>query len=537
MKKPAQFLVEAYQSSQNQSMLAGYFIIVLMMGSLAAGIAQLGTRINPQWNGIYLVAVSVFASIEAMLVRQRVKDLEGKEKFFFRASEWIAFGVIIKLLTYVSGGPDQLLRDIPRWQENFLESFFNGEYLLALAVTAAVWLSSGAYAAELESLFDRERDASWDELGKLQNALRDIRNRIASRVFVIGAVVVALAIFSRVDASAIFRERGLPPPGYYAPVANVLVYFILALVLLSQTQFALMRTRWLFQRLPISPKIAQNWIRYGFLFFLLLAVVVFFLPTEYSLGFFETLAYGLNYLMQAMSFLLALLLLPITFCMSLFSFFSSDAPQARDSGPMTPPPPVLAQPNEPVAWLEFLRSLLFWGIFVGIIFFAFRYYFLQNKALMRTLTALPLVRWLGSLWGSVWGWLRGANRQLRTLVRQGVNRINRQRGSKPSQILRRLFNPARLSPREKIIHYYLSLVQLAGERGLNRQPSQTPYQYENQLTEAVPEIDQELHNLTDTFIEARYSHHPLDEPNAEQASSLWERIRAALKSWHKNGDA
>jgi hypothetical protein len=302
MKKPPSFPTSMYQFSQNQSMMAGYFIIALMMVTLAVGVAQFGVRVQPGWNGAYLVAVSLFASIEAMVVRKRVKDLEGREKWMFRISEWIAFAVVIKILIYLVNGPAQLMRDLPLWQENFLENFFTPEYVLALVVTAAVWMSSGAYVAELEELFDRERDTSWDELGKVQNALREIRNRISSRVFIIGTAVVTLAIFSRIDASVIFRERGLPPPGYYAPVANVLVYFILALVLLSQTQFALMRTRWLFQRLPISPVIAKNWIRYGFVFFIFLAAVVFFLPTEYSLGFFETLAYGLNFLIQAFSF-------------------------------------------------------------------------------------------------------------------------------------------------------------------------------------------------------------------------------------------
>jgi hypothetical protein len=536
MKKPILDPNSAYLASQNQSMLVGYLLVCLMMVSLAVGIAQLGSRFQPGWTGGYLVAVALVASLEAFYTRKQVKNLEGRERIFFRISEWIAFAVAIKMLLYIIRGPAQLLEDLPLWQEDFLEYFFTGEYMIALIVTAVIWFASGSYAGELEELFERERDASWDEIGKLQNAFHDIRRRIASRIFIIGTVVVILAILSRVDASAFFRERGLPPPGYYSPVVNVLVYFILALILLSLTQFALMRTRWMFQRLPISPSIAKNWIKYGFIFFMLLAVVVFFLPTEYSLGLLETLGYGMSYLIQAVTFLIALLMLPFSFCISLFSLFAGNQEISPQQPAPMPPPTMAAPPDQPVAWLEFLRSLLFWAIFVGIIFFAFRYYFLQNKAMWTVLSGFPLVRWLSRAFGSIWSWLRGANKQIGSFVRSGIKRFSQQRVLAAPKIFRRVFNLSRMSPRDKVIYFYLNLVQLGEERGLDRKPSETPYQYENDLSGAIPEVQEELHGLTDTFLEARYSRHSLDEPNAQEASSLWERIKAALRKWRKNDD-
>ena len=77
-------------------------------------------------------------------------------------------------------------------------------------------------------------------------------------------------------------------------------------------------------------------------------------------------------------------------------------------------------------------------------------------------------------------------------------------------------------------------MRLASERGLDRRPAQTPYQYEQRLTGAVPEIDQDLHGLTDAFVEARYSPHRLDEPEAQRANSLWEHIQSVLRSWRKD---
>jgi hypothetical protein len=119
------------------------------------------------------------------------------------------------------------------------------------------------------------------------------------------------------------------------------------------------------------------------------------------------------------------------------------------------------------------------------------------------------------------------------LVQAGIKRLRTQRMMIPTQAIRRVFNFNRLNPREKIIYFYLNLVELAGEQGIARKPSQTPYQYENRLIGEVPEVNQDLRGLTDTFIEARYSQHPVEQPTAEQANSLWERIKAVLKSWRR----
>lgn len=531
MKKPSLELLSPYLASRNLSVITGQVLVVLMMVTIGVGFAQLGSRLVTGWNPGYLVGVALFASLEALLVRKHAADLEGRDKIIFRLSEWVAFAVAIKLLLYVINGFDQLLVDLPRWQEDFLRGFITPEYFVALVVALIAWWSSGSYARELEELYDRESDASWDELGKVQNALHSMRARIATRVFALGALVVFLAVLTRIDASAIFRQGGPRPPGYTAPVANVLFYFILALVLLTQTQFALMRTRWLWQRVPISPQIAKNWFRYGLAFFAVLGIVVFFLPTEYSLGLFDTLRVAFDYLLQGASLLMFLLMLPFTLCMSLFRLAGGEGTNSPMEPFTAPPPP---PSGTPLSWLEFVRSLLFWALFLGVIFFAIRYYLGQNTALWKAIRAFPLVRWLASAWTALSKWLRGANRQVASLVREGMRRLRPRQGVDPTRAVRRLINLARMSPREKIIHFYTSLIDLGGERGLERRPHQTPYQYENRLAGAIPEIDQDLHSLTDTFLEARYSPHPMAEPQAEQAGSLWDRIKAILRSWKRS---
>jgi hypothetical protein len=532
MKKPPLELLENYRATQNVSLVFGNLLVCLMMGTIAMGFIQFGTRINDTWQGGYLLWLSLLVSLEAIYTRKKTADMELRDRLIFRLSEWVALAVAIKLLLYLLRGPAQLLEDLPLWQENFLIHFFTGEYTLALLVTGIIWWSAGSFSNELEALYERSNDAQWDELGKLQNALHAMRDKIATRIFVLGILVVAMAVLSRIDDTLVLRVTGQVASGYRAPVANVLAYFILALVLLSQTQFALLRTRWLWQRMPISSKLANNWVRSGLLFFAFLAVVVFFLPTEYSIGLFDTLRLALDFVFQGLAMLFFVITLPLTLCMSLFSLFSAPNGETAPMPPAAPPPapPVAA---EPAAWLDVLRSLAFWLLFIGIIFFALRYYLIQNKALWNIITRFPLARWLSRAWASARSWLGKTNRQVTRLVRGGLQRLRARGAGLPAVHLRRPVNLSRLSPREKIIYFYLNLVEMASQHGLERKPSQTPYQYESQLKSALPDVDEDVHNLTDTFLEARYSRHTVEDPQARQAQSLWEHIREVLRGKKK----
>jgi len=526
MKKPSLELIDQYRSSQDLSIHASYLIVILMMICAAAGIVQMGQALSSTWSGMYLIWLVLLVSVEGLLTRHRTADMELRDKIIFRLSEWVALAVLVKIALYIVRGPAQILEDIPLWQEDFTRHFFTPEYVLSLFTCFLAWLATRSYAFDLEELSNHELDTEWDDLGKRQNKLHEIRKRIASRVFLIGGVVVTLAVFSRIDETVLMRLTGVPPHGYTAPVVNVLAYFLLALALLSQTQFALLRTRWFWQRMSIGPQIARNWIRYGLIAFVILSVIVYFLPTEYSLGLFDTLRLSLDFLIKVVNILFLLITLPVTLCLSLFNISS----RQQQQDPVQPPPMIVPQQpsGQPVEWLEFVRSLIFWVIFLGIILFALRYYLSQNAALWNAIRGFPLIRWAGGIWQSLRSWLKGANQQVAAIVKRGVSRLMARRPSIPAAQIRRMFNLSRMSPREKIIYFYLNLVHLGGERGIARRPSQTPSQYEQQVISAVPEVDADLHALTGVFLEARYSSHAVEEPAAQQAGSLWERIKAIL---------
>ncbi|MBE0698670.1 MAG: hypothetical protein IH586_17265, partial [Anaerolineaceae bacterium] len=361
IKLPSPELLEQYQSGKKLAILVGYFLICLMMLCVAFGFVFLGGRLIPGWKGFYLVGMVFFLTIESIYSRKKVAELEQQEKIIFRISEWIAFAIFIKILLYLVNEPSQIFKDLVLWQEDFLQ-FFTGEYFLALLVAILTWWSAAAFSSEVEELYEREIDAEWDDLGKLQNVLRDIRNKISSRIFIIGTLLVGLAVVSRLDLTIVLLSSGESARRNILPIINVLIYFLLAMVLLTQTQFALLRTRWLTQHLPVSPNLARNWIKYGLIFFIILAIVVIFLPTNYSIGLLDTLKYALGYLFKAVSFLILLVTLPITFCLSLFSLSSTSSTGSPASGLGALPPG--SPPVQSPAWWDFICSLSFWIIFL-----------------------------------------------------------------------------------------------------------------------------------------------------------------------------
>jgi hypothetical protein len=97
---------------------------------------------------------------------------------------------------------------------------------------------------------------------------------------------------------------------------------------------------------------------------------------------------------------------------------------------------------------------------------------------------------------------------------------------------RRFINLNKLSPRERVLFYYLALVRRAGEKGLPRDPSETPREYANTLQARIspnePTSTELLNSITDEFIEARYSNHPIHPDKATLVQVYWQRLQKTL---------
>lgn len=520
MNKVLQSWQAVYKKHRAGSILLSKSIVVLLMTCMGYGYAQFVRAWFP-FDSSYLTLFCLIVALEAIYTHAKTADLDGREKAIFRASELLTIFILFKIFLLFQEGPGAILAEVAQWQIDFFTYFFTGPFIAGLIIFAPAWLISTSLAQEIDDLHEREQDSSWDELGLVQNALHYIRGRITGYVFGIGALVLFFAVGARLNFRAylpILQGRYNPA----VPIANVLIYFVLALVLLSQTQFALLRTRWLWKKTPVAPQLGRRWAMYGIVFFGALAVLVFFLPTEYSMGFFETLTYALGLFGEVFKILFGLVMLPLTLCLSLFNFQNNQNDTGQPASPPLLPTPAPAQSPDQL-W-QFIQSLLFWGILVAIVIFALSQYFKSNKALWTRLLHVPVLKWGVKALQWIWDWLKSANRSISTVISAGLRRL---RPTSPAMrsAIRRIRNPGGLTAREQVIQLYLTLIEIARDNGLGRSDAQTPYQYSQNLILTNPDVTPEVLDVTDAFVEARYSQHTIEPAKVPTLRSEWERIR------------
>jgi hypothetical protein len=286
--------------------------------------------------------------------------------------------------------------------------------------------------------------------------------------------------------------------------------------------------QWRWERVPVTPHLAARWTLYAALLVLGLFLLAGLLPASYSLGLIDTLNYTLS-LLFAISYLIFRLLL---YLISLpFAFLHA----LLTGQPVVLPPPIVPRPlpaaTSPtaVSGPEFVRSLIFWVVFLGIVGYSLLHYIRERRDLVATLQHIPFVMWVTRAWRWMRNLLRGLNDQVTEVVAAGLRRLRRPVGRGPVGSRPRFVNVRRLSPRDQVLFYYLALMRRGRERGLARRPSQTPHEYAGSLRAALPEARQDVAALTQEFVGARYSGHAVSAEQAGRARVYWERIRRALR--------
>ncbi len=519
-------LFESFQSSQRITL---YFESALIAGTMACfGVSylQFVQRIFPGWLGGYLPWLFALIALEVTYTSFANRDKSFGDQLNRHLTEWLVVFFLIKLLTMLFNPQGSILHEVSLWEKDIL-NFFSLRFLAALLPAVIVWVASFSFAGDLSNMQVDESDLQIEDQAMLDKNKIDYRRRLSERILMLGVGVILLALFARVDLIRVFGESSAAR----APVYNVVVYFLLGFLLLSQAQFTSLNRSWLWDRVPTSMRLPRRWLDYSMIFFVLLALVALLLPTHYTIGLLATLRIVVNFLAQLVSLLLFLITYPFILLLNLLFRHESGenpAPPTLDLPRLSESP---AAPGPPLPWLEILRSLVFWLVFGAIVVYFFRSYLLQNRQLLDALHRVKLFHWLSQAWSSLRGWLRGVNSQVVQAVKAGRDRLFSQRRASLPAALRRSIHFKGLSPRRRIIFFYLRLVERGGEQGIPRAPSQTPSQYSQQLRQALPEVEPELDGLTEAFLDARYSPHDVDPGDASAVQRLWKRILQALHAF------
>jgi hypothetical protein len=249
------------------------------------------------------------------------------------------------------------------------------------------------------------------------------------------------------------------------------------------------------------------------------------------MGFLETAGNALLILAMITRFIVNLLVflvtLPLWLLLRLFN--------QENTAPPIPPVPLneVEEPQVPPAtgappWFDVLRSLVFWLVALGVVFYIVRSYLRDHPEIRQALSSLWLFRALSGLLAALWHRLTGLARTVGERIPRRL--IRRRRAGESTGRAFRFFRLGALSPRERTLYYYLSILRRAGQQGFQRKDSQTPYEYDATLEPHLPKAQQEMGLLTDDFVEARYSPHPVEQEKEKEARVRWKKVRAAVRA-------
>jgi hypothetical protein len=499
-------------------------IIGAMVGCIVWSVVQLVLMLAPAWNPTFLLVGCVLAALEGSYSYRLLQTTRmfGTNVLRFRVGELALIFVALKIARFMGMSRSELMTQVQAWPYD-LTLLFDPETIATFVLAFSCWWAAIETARDLDRI---------GEPAERHPAYVPPVQRITSRFFVGGAVMLVAAGLSRIgDTSELLNLRR---PSVGGLVLNVLVYFLLGLVMLSQTRFVELRKRWQGQDVHVADQLAARWVRYSLSFIGLAALLAFVLPTGFTLRPLTVIGQALNLIASVVfyagSLILFLLLLPFSWLLWLFSGLSG-AEESR----FEPNPPSF-EPQQPLseggATMNWLVILVFAAIALATGAYVIRSYLSHRLELRATIVTLRPIQMLRRLWAALWRSLGTWGAHLRGAVRENLPRLipGRSPRDKPLRLPFRFFRLGALSSRERVLYYYLSVLRRAGRQGFSRRGHQTPHEYYETMEPHLPQVQQDMGALTEAFVEARYSQHEVGVGQEQRVRGNWERVKAALRA-------
>ncbi len=494
-------------------------LVIAMIMCLNYALVKLTWLINPAWSATYFLLGMFLTTVEAIYSHRVLHHyrMRGGSLLRYRLVELGMLLVLLKLLSYLNKPWDAITAELVYLRED-PNLFFSVEYAMLISLALLAWTAAAYTIEDIEALYDPYQDSGL--------AL----DSLALRFFWGGAILVLLSGITRWAAVAGADSlTNLYRPSLGGIVFNVLIYFMLGLVLLSQVNLTRLQLRWQVQKIPVVAGLPRRWTRDGLLFLALVGLLAFALPTHFTMGLLETAGIVVGIIIQAVIFLFYLAVFLITLPFALLLSLIQGAPPEAAAPPLQPPvlPPAPAD-AAPSPWFEILQSLIFWIVAVGAVIYLVKTYFDDRPALLERLKNFRLIaalRRLLSHWRALlrrWG--RAGLQLLPDRLKLPATRETLAQLSPRSWLELR-----KLSPRQRILRYYLNVLQQAETKGPARRQAETPYEYEPELRQSLPDVEADIHDITEVFVRARYSRQEFGPQQASSVRSTWRRIKKALR--------
>jgi hypothetical protein len=506
----------------------GALLSSIMLAAIVAVLAGAIRRFTPAWQPYPFVAVMFVVALEASIMHYagRSQRMALGETIRYLVPEFVVLVVVMRFVTTLSAPHPSLGQILSGWLYDPLSVL---DPVFVVQVLAGVLIAFVAHRtmrdlAELspssaETLAPREEGHERAVVLAAAERTAALR-RIGGRFAVGGALLLALSL----EAVSLERIGGLPNPLSTVSVAAALAYVVSGFTLYSRARLAVLQTRWQVEGAQIAPGVQRSWSRGSALLIGGVIALAALLPRSYGMGLIDALrtvlaaiGYALAIAGYLITYLFGMALMLPAWLLSLLLPNDTPGSISAPPPPQLPPPPAVVEHEPPL-----LPALIFWLCVMLLAGRAIWIVLQRHPGVLRGVRAwLAVLReFLSELWRDTRVWAAYAASQARSNLGRAP-RPQPQREPRP-----RL---SRLSPRELIAYYYRATLQRAAQRGVRRRPGQTPSEYQATLTARLPEASEDVGQLTDMFVRARYAPRPISPDDTRLSRTAFERIRNALR--------
>jgi len=514
---------------QNVLMTISFLIVGLMMTCFAFILGKFIQTLYPGWKLTIFPALAFVVTLEALVLRHiRNSSYDSfQNPILTILVELILIILMLKLVTMLASNFSLIWLEITSWQKSFLQNFFDIDYFFLVLAILFIWMIACLFSQYLNRFEEDEDALTQEKLGYTYKDRQEERRGLISLIFIIGFAMIAFMVLMKSNLELL--------PDTTTPTRTLIIilllYFFASFVFLALNQYAIMKARWFFDDITVHPSLARRWLFYSFGFILLVILLIVFLPTNFTLGFYPIAQAILEIILFIFGIIQFLFTLPIAIVVSLVNSLFSTATfeeQIQQKVPKYVPSSLEISSNMP--WWDVVKSTLFWLIFLGIIVFSIRYYLRNRKAFKSFLEKVNIGKWLQD----AWRWLREGFHKMRQVtvntVQQGLQNIQTFFRNSKIKIPSLADIAQKLPPRQAVILTYVDWIKWSHSHGIKRRRSQTPIEFAKIYRKCFPEARGEIDSLTNIFMRARYTRQTINKTQAQAAheslSSLKEIFRA-----------
>ncbi len=510
------------------------FLSAAMLAVIGLGCYGFVRNVDPTWPGVWLPVLAFLVSLESIYTERLLgsPDLHIEETARLRITEAITIFIVLRLVSSLAYGWPSFVADVRTWSDEPWK-FLDLSFLLSGALLAGMWvtarkLGQALLALEADPLEKTvsPTDPGYDLRSSMPGRGRPDRSGESQKVARIflggGAVMLVITGVAHINLSemAVVASANVQWLG-----ANLLAYFALGLALISEVRYATLVATWEVQDIPVLGRLGRRWVLWLGISLALVAIVAAVLPRGYSVSLLKAVTQVLQWLIFIAAYVMVSVLLLVGYAFQLIlSLFRGEPAQAPPPTPaMEPPMPVAEIGGAPAAWMQLVRSLIFWGVVVGGAAYAL-FHFVQDRwGLFSGFRPGVMLR-------KLWAWLRGLWTKAGVAVRELQERVAERRAKRRRIVAARRRRRRRaLTPRERVQQLYVMALEVAAEHGIARAPSMTPAEYLPCLAPHVPEAEGDLGELTHAFENARYSLRDISATDVDRAGECCQAVERALE--------